>query len=268
MAARWQGKKSDVEYEDWSRAEIEQECSFREIKGRSAMQKAEMIQALKEHDADASNASGEGKADAKGKAKGKARKKQGAETHEEYDDWSLDDLHDEATHRKLAGRGSMNKKDLIQALKDHDEQGDQTENNAAGTVRSSGPTSTDATKSQSELKKQAPAEKGDRGPSDDRELPVGEQNSRQLGEGQGPVRGRSQPEDVHGRLYSCQAGPEGEDGRLSFLHDNGVSEGVAARVAEGCEVILNGKEATLEDLRRGDHLVVTGSPATSIAATR
>ena len=36
-----------------------------------------------------------------------------------YDDWTLDELHDRASELDIAGRSSMNKDDLIKALRDH-----------------------------------------------------------------------------------------------------------------------------------------------------
>lgn len=56
-------------------------------------------------------------------------------------------------------------------------------------------------------------------------------------------------------------------GSLVMSHDDG-SPNDTHTVAPGAVITLNGQAATLDQLRPGDAAVVSGSPATSVVATR
>lgn len=148
---------------------------------------------------------------------------------EGWDSLLRDDLIEECTHRGMTGCSHMNKPELVKLLEEDD-----------ATVPSGAAGQTDLPLEEVEPKGAKPPKKA------------------------AVVR-----EPVTGRLYSA------EPGRVVLAKEDDpaiepaiLNDGTVYEMDEKPEVTMGENEATLDDLKRGDRVTLTGEPVSKIAAHR
>jgi len=175
---------------------------------------------------------------------------------------TLETLRVRAAALDVKGRSSMNKGELIDAIVTATKEGHVNDTNGEVAPAVGDPAaSTDHGKDQAEAEKSPPAETGD--DADPRALAEGEKQAE--GKPGEPVRSAAvgdAPKVTHGTLYSVSPG------RLSFMHEQKLTEGKTMELAADVKVFMKDRETFLDDLKRGDTVIVTGDPGTEIRATR
>lgn len=170
-----------------------------------------------------------------------------------YEEWSMEDLRAEAGKREIEGRSSMNKSEMVDALRAND-------NNTLGETDPTAQTNVQPTQGSGKV----PAET-DKLSRDDTPRPVGEMSQtapprdpREMGSGRGDTK--------KGTLYAVEKTADATQVRLQSK-DGRAGDSCAFKGGDP-KVTLNGNETHLDDLRRGDELELVGDPVQEIIATR
>lgn len=146
-------------------------------------------------------------------------------TPDELQAMSVEELKQEAADRDIQGRSNMNKAELVQAICDCDNKAGQPAN----------PTQ--------------PAGVTMPGDGNKTPLPVGQGNQPEsITDRSRPLQAEVKADHVHGTLFAC-------DGKkVSIMHQDGTREGKGFECDPDCPVVINGRESSHEDLRRGDRI--------------
>jgi hypothetical protein len=115
---------------------------------------------------------------------------------------------------------------------------------------------------------EAPADKPGRVPAEQSKPATEDQKALAVGDADAMTRRAEGSFERRGTLHSIDFSQDPPT--LSFEGKQGSQLGGAVEVPSGVELTLNGREPALglEDLRRGDELVVVGDPVEKIEATR